>query len=112
MSNNVAILSVDGIVSTTKKINATIHAVGTISGTIMTASPIIAAVPQIAPTIPDDNLYEGPYEVTPKAYEVQTLETGLKYLTNNITIKKVPYSKVDMPDGGSVIYIASEIQYE
>lgn len=52
--------------------------------------------------------YSGSYEVTPKAYEEQILETAHKYLTQNVTVHEVPYYVTSNPLGETV-YIASEV---
>ena len=51
--------------------------------------------------------YTGEVVVTPKAYEDQTLNTAGKYLTDDITIKKVPFVETHN-DHGTTIYIAKE----
>lgn len=52
--------------------------------------------------------YSGPYEVTPKAYDEQILETAHKYLTQNVTVYEVPYYETSNLSGETV-YIASEV---
>lgn len=52
--------------------------------------------------------YTGAYEVTPKAYEEQILETAHKYLTQNVTVHEVPIYVTSNPSGETV-YIASEV---
>lgn len=52
--------------------------------------------------------YEGDYEVTPK-FEAQTLETAKKYMTDNLTVKSIPYYEVSNSAGGITVYIASEV---
>ena len=56
-----------------------------------------------------NELYQGPYEVTPKADEVQVLQTINKTLQNNVTVFKVPYYEVSNLSGKTV-YIAEEVQ--
>ena len=55
-----------------------------------------------------NELYQGPYEVTPKAYEAQVLQTINKTLQNNVTVFKVPYYEVSNLSGKTV-YIAEEV---
>lgn len=55
-----------------------------------------------------NELYHGPYEVTPKAYEAQVLQTINKTLINNVTVFKVPYYEVSNLSGKTV-YIAEEV---
>ena len=52
--------------------------------------------------------YEGPYEVTPKAYDIQTLLTKNKSMRDNVTVDKVPYQAVSNEYGGLTINIAYE----
>ena len=52
--------------------------------------------------------YSGSYEVTPKAYDEQILETAHKYLTQDVTVHEVPYYVTSNPLGETV-YIASEV---
>lgn len=58
--------------------------------------------PQVIP--PD--VYEGEYIITPKAYELQTLETENKLLEGNVVVLEVPYFEVDNVDGGRTVSIA------
>lgn len=53
--------------------------------------------------------YEGPYEVTPKADERQTLHTKGMSMKDDVTVKAVPYYEVSNAAGGQTIYIASEV---
>lgn len=52
--------------------------------------------------------YTGSYEVTPKAFESQTLETSDKILTDDIVISEVPYYETANATGGVTSYIAKE----
>ena len=52
--------------------------------------------------------YEGEYEVTPKAYIRQELETQNKVLTENIKVKEIPYFETSNVYGDTV-YIGSEV---
>ena len=57
-----------------------------------------------------DNIapYIGEYEVTPKVME-QTLETENKRMTEDLTVKKIPYFEVSNLTGGNTVYIGSEV---
>lgn len=48
--------------------------------------------------------YKGEYEVIPSVLE-QTLETKNKYLTNNVTVTTIPFSKVSNTSGGNTVTI-------
>lgn len=52
--------------------------------------------------------YTGTYEVTPKAYTSQTLETADKKMTNDVVISEVPFFNVSNSSGGLTSYIAKE----
>lgn len=53
--------------------------------------------------------FDGNYEVTPKAFESQTLETKDKLMKENITIKEIPYWESSNQSGGKTAYIAKEV---
>ena len=52
--------------------------------------------------------YTGDYDVTPKTSE-QMLQTKDKHLTDNVTIKAIPYFETANLSGGNTAYIAKEI---
>lgn len=52
--------------------------------------------------------YSGEYVVTPKVDE-QTLETKDKVLTEDVTIKSIPFFKVSNNKGGDTVYIGNEV---
>ena len=52
--------------------------------------------------------YEGAYEVTPKV-EQQTLPTKDKHMTDDVTIKSIPFFSVSNETGGNTVYIAREV---
>lgn len=54
------------------------------------------------------NVYRGEYTVTPKT-SAQTLETKNLMMTNDVTVRKIPYYEVGNPAGGETLYIASEV---
>jgi hypothetical protein len=62
----------------------------------------------IVPIYKDVPLYEGDYEVTPKVSE-QTLPTAKKLMSEDVTIKEIPYFEVGNNSGGNTVYIAKEI---
>lgn len=53
--------------------------------------------------------YEGPYEVTPKAWNDQTLETEGLLMTDDVTVFKVPYYETINLFDGKTAYIAEEV---
>ena len=52
--------------------------------------------------------YTDSYEVTPKTTE-QVLQTKDKHLTDDVTIKSIPFFEVSNTAGGSTVYIGSEV---
>lgn len=52
--------------------------------------------------------YTESYEVTPKVTK-QSLKTKDKHMTNDVTIKKIPFFNVSNEAGGSTAYIGSEV---
>lgn len=47
--------------------------------------------------------YQGEYEVTPKTYDEQTLQTVNKKMLKNVTIKKIPQFEVSNEYGYTLI---------
>ena len=62
----------------------------------------------IVPVYKDAPLYEGEYEVTPRV-DKQTLPTAKKFLTEDVTINKIPYFEVSNNSGGITASIADRI---
>lgn len=62
----------------------------------------------IVPMYEDVPLYEGVYDVTPTVSE-QTLPTARKYLSEDVTIKEIPYFEVSNDSGGGTVYIAATL---
>ena len=52
--------------------------------------------------------YEGDYIVTPKV-ESQTMPTKNKLLTEDVTIKSIPFYNVSNTSGGSTVFIGNEV---
>ena len=53
--------------------------------------------------------YPGPYVITPKRYDEQVLNTKEKYMNDDVTVLKVPYSEVGNAAGGVTCNIAYEM---
>lgn len=47
-----------------------------------------------------DDVYDGAYDVTPSAYDQQILATKDKLLTDDITVRVIPYAEVMNLSGG------------
>ena len=52
--------------------------------------------------------YKGDYIITPKV-EAQTMPTKDKVLTEDVTIKSIPFFNVSNTSGGSTVYIGNEV---
>lgn len=52
--------------------------------------------------------YIGSYSVTPKVTE-QKLVTRRKYMSDDVTIKAIPFFEVSNVEGGATVYIGKEI---
>ena len=50
----------------------------------------------------DYDPYEGPYIVTPLAWQDQILATKNKNMTDDVTVLEVPYTEVSNPHGTTV----------
>lgn len=61
------------------------------------------------PSVVGAETYDGSYEVTPKAWEEQTLETAHKLMTDDVTVFRVPYYETSNLFDGKTAYIAEEI---
>ena len=53
--------------------------------------------------------YTGAYEITPTTAE-QTLLTKDKYMSDDVTVKEIPFFEVSNTSGGSTVYIADSIE--
>lgn len=59
---------------------------------------------EVSEGISDASEYHGEYNVTPKVIE-QELKTKSKLMSENIIVKKIPYSSVDNLSGGQTLTI-------
>ncbi len=60
------------------------------------------------PNAPGLNQYAGPYEVTPRAYVDQVLETDGLLMTDDVTVFKVPYYETSNIFDGLTVFIAED----
>ena len=70
--------------------------------------PVVFKQFQQVTTKPDVELYEGVYDITPKV-EAQILPTANRFLSEDVTVKKIPFFNVGNSAGGSTVYIANEV---
>lgn len=57
----------------------------------------------------DAKLYDGPYEVTPLAYDPVILATKNKLMADDVAVRKVPYYETSNLFDGQTVYIAEDI---
>lgn len=55
--------------------------------------------------------YTGDYEVTPTV-DGLGLQTKHKYMTDDVTVRAIPFFEVSNTGGGTTVYIADEIEME
>ena len=66
----------------------------------------------IAGTMPGDAVkYEGDYEVTPTVDGME-LKTKHRFMTDDVTVRAIPFYEVGNTSGGNTVYIADEIKFE
>jgi hypothetical protein len=53
-------------------------------------------------------VYAGPYTVTPRAWDETVLETSEKYMTDDVTVLRIPYYETSN-NTGYTVYIADEV---
>ena len=90
-----------------KRLTGSISAGATLKGFINAPARLtgVIQVPAAVGVTP----YDGPYEVTPKAWDAQTLETAHKLMTDDVTVFKVPYYETINLFDGKTAYIAEEV---
>lgn len=60
------------------------------------------------PSVVGAEAYDGPYEVTPKAWNDQILATDGKMMTDDVTVFKVPYYETSNIFDGLTVFIAED----
>lgn len=74
-----------------------------LSGKISTSGNQISGIISIGSGIRKE--YQGEYSITPMAHQEQTLETADLYLTENITVKEIPFYKTSNAQNGITVNI-------
>lgn len=64
---------------------------------------------QALQTVPISDVYAGPYTATPSARE-QVLPTAKLIMSDDLTIKEIPFFEVSNTAGGSTVYIGGNIE--
>lgn len=81
-----------------------IQALGSLSGKLSGSGSLKGTITISATGRAD--AYTGDYEVTPQAFQSQTLETANKLLKENIVIGPIPYYETSNESDGMTAYIA------
>lgn len=90
------------------ELNGTLTSAGLLHGTLVGDHHKVQGTLTI-PTTSGLELYGGPYEVTPKAWEEQVLATEGKLMTDDVTVFKVPYYETSNIHDGLTVFIAEDI---
>lgn len=90
------------------ELHGTLTSVGRLQGSLVGDHHKIQGTLTI-PATPGLELYAGPYEVTPKAWEEQILQTDGKLMADDVTVFRVPYYETSNLFDGKTAYIAEEI---
>lgn len=90
------------------ELNGTLTSAGLLHGSLVGDHHKIQGALTI-PSTPGLELYGGPYEVTPKAWDAQVLETEGKLMADDVTVFKVPYYETINLFDGKTAYIAEEV---
>lgn len=90
------------------QLSGTLTSVGRLHGSLVADHHIVQGTLTI-PSTPGLELYGGPYEVTPKAWEEQVLQTDGKLMADDVTVFKVPYYETINLFDGKTAYIAEEV---
>lgn len=90
------------------QLHGTLTATGRLSGSLVGEHHIVHGSLTI-PSVIDAQPYTGAYEVTPKAWEEQILETEGKLMSDDVTVFRVPYYETINLFDGKTAYIAEEI---
>lgn len=90
------------------ELHGTLTSAGLLHGTLVGDHHKIQGTLTI-PTTPGLELYGGLYEVTPKAWEEQVLETEGKLMADDVTVFRVPYYETINLFDGKTAYIAEEV---
>lgn len=95
-----------GVLKTDSSLRGILKAEYSLKGTLSGESKLSA---KLSATGKRYDIYTGDTSVIPKAFESQILETGGKFLTDDITVLKVPYWETSNKSDGMTVYIAQEV---
>lgn len=81
-----------------------IKAIGSITGYISPMATLKGSLSGVS-TTPQHEIYTGTYNVSPKPFETQVLETSNKLLTDDIVVTEIPFHETTNPSNGLTVYI-------
>lgn len=90
------------------QLSGTLTSVGRLSGALVGDRHKIHGSLTI-PNAPSIQIYSGAYEVTPKAWDEQVLQTNGKLMADDVTVFRVPYYETINLFDGKTAYIAEEV---
>lgn len=90
------------------QLHGALTATGRLSGSLVGDHHIVHGSLTI-PSAVDVQPYTGAYEVTPKAWDEQVLQTEGKLMTDDVTVFRVPYYETINLFDGKTAYIAEEV---
>lgn len=90
------------------ELNGTLTSTGRLHGSLVGDDHKINGTLTI-PSVVGAETYDGPYEVTPKAWDEQILATDGKLMTDDVTVFRVPYYETVNLFDGKTAYIAEEV---
>ena len=91
-----AVCEIHGVIKTAENVSGFISGSGNMTGTVAIGSGFVT------------DKYTGEYVVIPKADNEQILKTANKLMSDDVTVKKVPYFETSN-QYGETVYIASEV---
>lgn len=96
--------AVSCVLSCDESLSGSLSAKGGLSGTLSKESGLSGKL-----GLPGHAVYAGDYNIIPKAFKTQVLETENKIMTNNVTVNEVPYFETSN-ETGTTVYIAKELE--
>lgn len=84
--------------SSAPSLSGTLTAVGTLSGGISGGSSLAGVL--TVPAVITPEIYDGEYEVTPRASDEVLLDTQGKMLLDDVTVHEIPYYETTNESGG------------
>lgn len=95
-----------GVIQAEDTLSGKLDGIGEIQGRLDTESVLIGSVGFPKCTYP--TVYDGTYDVIPKARTMQTLETNRKYMEDDVRVHEIPYYETSN-EQGTTVYIANEL---